>query len=140
MLWTMPLVRHLLVSLLTLALTVGTGRQSCATLQQQHSFAAGSIDLAASHQGHDHHQHAVVYGDHGLGGDRNLLLANKGEPTSVSHACLKCCGACMLISILPPSPGWTLALAVTHVSFASCSEQLRGHIVFVDPDIPKQIV
>ena len=86
MLWTMPLVRYLLVSLLTLALTVGTGWQSCATLQ--HSCEVASIELAASHQGHDNHQHAAAHGVHGLGGDRNLLLANKGEPISISHACL----------------------------------------------------
>ena len=58
----------------------------------------------------------------------------------IDHACLKCCGACMLTSVVPLAPQWTVVPVVSRISFASLSEQLRGHTVFVDPDIPKHIL
>jgi hypothetical protein len=61
-----------------------------------------------------------------------------GQPESTNDACQKCCGVYVLTSILPRDPSWIVAPIVSRVSFAFISEQLRGHIVFVDPDIPKQ--
>jgi hypothetical protein len=45
----------------------------------------------------------------------------------------------MLTSIIPLAPLWTVVTVASRISFAALSEQLRGRIVFVDPDIPKQI-
>lgn len=72
-------------------------------------------------------------GDHGFAG------AAKGRADS-GHACLKCCGVCMVTSVIPVGPGPTPAQAVTHVVFALLIEQSRGRIVVVDPDIPKPVV
>jgi hypothetical protein len=46
----------------------------------------------------------------------------------------------MLTSIIPRGPDWAVAAMVSRIVLAFPGEQLRGHIVFVDPDIPKQIV
>jgi hypothetical protein len=138
MLSIMAVLRHLVIGLLSVALVVGTGRQSCATLQQQQpSFATAQFDRMASHQSHEHYRHAMAH-DRALPVD--MATADKGQPNSADHACPKCCGACMLTSVMPFPPDWTVAPAVSRVTFAALSEQLRGHTVFVDPDIPKLIV
>jgi hypothetical protein len=66
-------------------------------------------------------------------------MKGAGQSESTDDACLKCCGVCALTSILPHDPSWAVVPVVSRVSFAFLNEQLRGHIVFVDPDIPKQI-
>lgn len=69
------------------------------------------------------------------------VIADKGgQLKSADHACPKCCGACMLTSVIPLTPDWTVVPVVSRVTFAALSEQLGGHTVFVDPDIPKIIV
>lgn len=85
-----------------------------------------------SHQGYEHHQHAMAEDDKALG-NRDLAKVAKGQPES-GHAC---CGACMLTSVVPLSPDATVAQTVTRVTFSPPVEQLRGRIVFVDPDIPR---
>jgi len=136
----MAILRHTLIGLLGLALTVGTGWQSCVTLQQRHpSSAAALVDHIASHQSHEHHQHAMAQ-DHGARIDGPEAIEDYVQQKSADHACLKCCGACMQTSVMPLAPAWTVVLAVSRLTFASRSEQLRGHIVFIDPDIPKPIV
>jgi hypothetical protein len=139
MLSTMTIYRHLLVCLLALALTVGTGWQSCATLQ--HLSPIAPMDQMASHaDAHQHHHHMSAQRDDGLGGDHAASVAHENQPASDAHACLKCCGICMLTSVSPRTPDWAVAAIPSRIDFAFPGEQLRGHIVFVDPDIPKQIV
>ena len=134
----MAILRHIVIGLLALALMVGTGWQSCVTLQQQHpSSAAALVDQIALHQSHEYHQHAMAQ-DAGARVDNPEAIDD--DVQSADDACLKCCGACMLTSVMPPAPAWTVVLAVSRLTFAPLSEQLRGHIVFIDPDIPKPIV
>jgi hypothetical protein len=134
----MVFLRHTVVGLLALALAIGSGWQPCATLQQQ--VATAPIDHMASHQSHEHYRHAMAHDhDHDALGN-NYLVTDKAQPKSADDACQKCCGACMVTSIMPLGPEWTVIPVVSRVSFASLSEQLRGHIVLVDPDIPKHIV
>jgi hypothetical protein len=128
MLPDMAVLRHFVIGLLSIALMVGTGWQSCATVQPQHpSSATRQLDQIASHQSHEHHQHAMAQ-------DRpppvDMASADNGQPESADHACLKCCGACMLTSLMPLAPGWTVVPVASRVTFAALSEQLRGHIVF----------
>ena len=136
----MAVLRHIVIGLLALALTVGPGWQACATLQRQHSpSAAAPVDHIASHQGHEHHQHAMAQ-DQGARVDDPEAIDDNVQQKNADDAYLKCCGACMLTSVMPPAPVWSVVRAVSRLSFASRSEQLRGHIVFIDPDIPKPIV
>ena len=57
-----------------------------------------------------------------------------GKPESTDDACLKCCGVCVLTSILP-NHGTRSVPRILRFH----KEQLRGGIVLVDPDIPKPI-
>lgn len=77
--------------------------------------------------------------DNGAPGHHGLARAAKDQADS-GHACVKCCGVCMVTSVIPVGPGSTPAQSVTHVMFALLIEQSRGRIVVVDPDIPKPVV
>ena len=57
-----------------------------------------------------------------------------GKPESTDDACLKCCGVCVLTSILPHHGTRSVPRILRFHK-----EQLRGRIVLVDPDIPKPI-
>jgi hypothetical protein len=137
MLATMVLVRQMLSGLLALALTLGTGWASCVTLEQQRQgTVAPTIGHMTPHLGHEH---SIAHNHKLLGKSRVVSIEDTGQPESTDDACLKCCGVCVLTSILPHDPSWIVAPVVSRVSFAFISEQLRGRIVLVDPDIPKQI-
>lgn len=129
-------LRHIAVGLVTLALTVGTGWQSCATMQQPSSIVASTTDDMASHQAMGHHDHMTSAGQN----DAQAAASNDLQSDTGSHACLKCCAACMLGNAAALAPEWTITRVMTRVSFPSRHEQLRGHIVFIDPDIPKSVV
>ena len=90
-----------------------------------------------AHQGHAHHQHAMV-NDGAVSGQAQA--ADHGRRTVDEDACPKCCGVCILSSVMPQAPQWTVAPAVSRIIFDLPNEQLRGCIVFVDPDIPKHAV
>ena len=127
----MVLVRNVLTGLLALVLTFGTGWGSCVTLEHRlQKTAAHTTDHVTSHSGHEHLT--------AKGKAHALSTEGAGKPESTDDACLKCCGICVLTSILPHDPSWIVAPIASRVSFALTSQQLRGRIVFVDPDIPKQ--
>jgi hypothetical protein len=69
-------------------------------------------------------------------GSQAVVEAAKGQPES-EHACMKCCGVCMLTSVIPACPDSTRAQIVTHAIFAALIEQLRGRVVVVDSRHPQ---
>lgn len=128
-------LRHIAVGLVALALAFGTGWQSCATLQQPSSTVAAMPDEMASHHAMGHHDHMASAGQDAAQAD----TSNDVQSNADSHACLKCCAACMMGNAASVNPEWTVARAMSRVLFPPPDEQLRGHIVFVDPDIPKPV-
>jgi hypothetical protein len=128
----MLLLRNMLTGLLALALTLGTGWGPCVTLEQRlQKTVAHTADHMTSHSSHEH----SIAGDRELVGKAHAVpTEGVGEPESADDACLKCCGICLLTSILPHDPSWIVAPVVSRVSFALLNEQLRGRVVFV----PKQ--
>jgi hypothetical protein len=138
MLLAMVLVRNMLVGLLALVLTFGTGWGSCVTLEHRsQKMVVSTTDHMTSHSRHEH----SIANDHEPAGKVHVVLeeGGVGAPDSADDACQKCCGVCVLTSVLPHHPSWIVAPVVSRVSFAFTSERLRGRIVFVDPDIPKHI-
>jgi hypothetical protein len=133
----MVLVRNMLTGLLALALTFGTGWGSCVTLEQRlQRTVAPTTGHMTSHRGHEH----SITHDRELVGKPHVVLTERvGQPEGADDACLKCCGICVLTSILAHDPSWIVLPSVSRVTFAFTSEQLRGHILLIDPDIPKQI-
>jgi hypothetical protein len=133
MLATMVLLRNMLTGSLALALTFGTGWAPYALDQQRH------VTVVATMTPHQGHEHSMAHDYDLLGKVHAVSTKETGQLESTDDACLKCCGVCVLTSILPHHLSWIVAPMVSRVSFAFKSEQLRGRIVLVDPDIPKQI-
>ena len=96
---------------------------------------AAMPDEMASHHAMGHHDHMASAGQDAAQAD----TSNDVQSNADSHACLKCCAACMMGNTASVNPEWTVARAMSRVLFPSPDEQLRGHIVFIDPDIPKPV-
>ena len=82
----------------------------------------------------------MMSGDDVVSGQDHATMGDKGPATGNEPLCPKCCGVCFLTSAMPAGTDWTVAPVVSRISFVSPSEQIRGHIVVVDPDIPKRVV
>jgi hypothetical protein len=134
----MVILRRMAIGLLSVALSIGPGWQSCATSYEGPWVQGGaSANHAELHGGPEDHLHSMT--DQGPLGEHPSTSEAKGQPDT-GHGCLKCCGVCMLTSVISVGPGSTPGRTVTHVIFASLIEQSRGRIVLVDPDIPKPVV
>jgi hypothetical protein len=134
----MVVLRHMMIGLLALSLSIGTGWQLCAKMQGNPASPSAAVASHTDlHQGHAYHQHEMPNRE--ALGELVLAKAVNGQLEN-GHACMKCCGACMLTSVIPVGPGSTVRQAITRITFASLIEQLRGRVVVVDPDIPKHIV
>src|SRR4051812_20072041 len=95
----MVVLRNMVLGLLALVLAIGPGWQSCAAARESPGPQSGApANQANLHRGHEGHQHAMAAND--APGDQGLAKAPKGEPDGL-HACLKCCAACTLTSVLP---------------------------------------
>jgi hypothetical protein len=138
----MALVRIIAAGLVTLALVIGPGWQRCAAFHQgRPASAAPGIEMAL--QGHAHHRHTdhghTSANDDGAPDAGLVTAADKDRTSSNDNGCQKCCAACIPTSPLPRNSEWTWAPAASRIFFDSLSAQLRGRIVFVDPDIPKHV-
>lgn len=136
----MPLVsalmkplRCIVVTVLALSLTVGTGWQSCSSLQPKltEAFIA---DAASFHSAMDHHDHMASMGH----ADVQPNSSNQAQHDD-GHACLKCCATCMIGSIAILAPDSTIIRVASHLMLRPTDERLHGRVVFVDPDIPKSV-
>jgi hypothetical protein len=134
MLAAMVVLRKVLTVLLAFALASATGWASCASDQHRPTMPVPTI---GSHHGHEH---AMAHDRHPPDTVHASSVNETGEPESSDHACPKCCGVCVMASSLPNPPSSIVAPAVSRALFVIQSEQLRGRIVLVDPDIPKQVV
>ena len=129
-------MRHLIVGFLTLALTVGAGWQSCAAITE---LLPATPHAHIAPHGFEHHECMHAH-DRGLPHhDHSAAIPENSRTNSDKHVCLKCCGACMFTTVLPLGPEWTVVINASHISFIPANEQLRGHTVFVDPEIPKPV-
>ena len=130
----MVVLRNMITGLVALALALGTGWSSCVTLEQPFQAAAVAMEHLTSHQGH---MHSSAHGHDAVG--KTDMAAVKGaiKQEGRHDICLKCCGICVQTTVLKYDP-FSISLPVgSRISFAYSSEQLRGSVVFVDPDIPK---
>ena len=133
----MKLLHHITAGLVALSLMVGSGWQACGTLQAASSAAAASADtMMMAHHAMDHRGHMQM--DITASADAGIMQDDtQPAPQNIDHACMKCCGACMLGGIEAMAPRWTVSLAVSRVVFPLPDEQLRPSLMFVDPHIPK---
>ena len=132
-------LRHLLVLTLSVSLVAGAAAWGlCPALQtatavaaatDHGSHATGHHADAAGHGEHDHHamQHKFVQDD-------------PATPAADDHGCKKCCAMCTVATALPPAAGVDVIFIVSSAMLARRHETKSGHVVAVDPGIPKRIV
>lgn len=127
-------LRHLLVCFLTVAFVFsGAPWQSCIEVAP-----AQAAPVAATHD-HQHDQHhakaAVADHDYGAGA---VKAASTQAP--IDHTCLKCCGVCTAVSSMPALSATPVIFSAALISFRTGEAHLTGHVVALDPGIPKSIV
>lgn len=118
-----------LVALLAVALVA-----SGATAQQ--CFAATAHQMAAAAETAHHAMHA----DHAMHAAHGHMATHKddrGAPDKHEHSALNCCTMCTTPTVLAASPFGAAVLSVTTIDFPRATHGFTGHIVLVDPGIPK---
>lgn len=86
---------------------------------------------------HEHHG-GVAHRDHAH--DRVAVAADAGQTHGGMQDHLKCCGRCNFVSLLPGSVAIPVTFSYATVSFPKAQPHLVGHIVALDPGIPKSVV
>lgn len=64
---------------------------------------------------------------------------HRGQHRAPLHNHLKCCARCSMVSLLPSVIAVPVALAYGHAVFYTAQNDLVGHLVALDPHIPKPI-
>lgn len=124
--------RRLFICFLTVAFVFsGAPWQTCIEVAQ-----AAPVAAAHDHQ-HDHHAKAAV-ADNDHGAAVKKVAASAPEPTD--HTCLKCCGVCTAVSSMPTLSATPVIFSAALISFRFGEAHLTGHVVALDPGIPKFIV
>jgi Protein of unknown function (DUF2946) len=87
------------------------------------------------------HHDAAASADHGAHSDEVAAAAtDHGQAHDYAHNHLKCCGICNVASLLPDVIAVPVAFSYATVTFRTLQNDLVGHLVALDPDIPKTIV
>ncbi len=97
---------------------------------------APAMEQAAIVQGHDH-----AVGNHAAGAaDHGAFAASTDHGRQHDHAHNKCCMLCNIASVLPGVTAVPMTFSYATVSFRMARHNLVGHLVALDPDIPKSLV
>jgi hypothetical protein len=95
--------------------------------------------LIAQNQNHDNARTAAP-SDHV--GNNNVMVAmpDHGQAQGHSHSGLKCCGICNVANVIPDIVAIPVTFSYATVAFRTGQHDLVGHLVALDPGIPKTIV
>ena len=69
-----------------------------------------------------------------------VVARHSGQTHGPAHDHLKCCGTCTVASVLPAVAAIPVAFSYRGAVFHVTQPHLVGHLVALDPDIPKSIV
>jgi hypothetical protein len=83
---------------------------------------------AASHDAHSNH----------IGDDVMVAMPDHGQANG--HSGERCCGTCNVASVLPDIVAIPVTFSYAAVTFRTGRHDLVGHLVALDPDIPKTFV
>ena len=147
-------VRRLFICLLAAAFVVSGAATRAwialpAALAAQPSVVAHAAGhaVAENHDGapaHDHTahaSHAAAAGhnaDHAAG-DAVAAVADQETGDHVDD-CLKCCSMCNVTSFVPGLAATPVTFSYADIAFPVKENALVGHLVALDPDIPKAVV
>jgi hypothetical protein len=99
--------------------------------------SAGQIyqDISATvhtpQAGHDAHTAAM---------DCGTAAALADDDTTHVDDCLKCCSMCIVTTVAPDATGSLVPVSYAAIAYPVRQGALVGHLVALDPDIPKSIV
>lgn len=100
------------------------------------------VALAATAQ--DHHGASVAAGHDAHSGQfgANAIAAAPDQSQDHEHvdSCLKCCNMCNVANVLPGFVAKPVTFSYAAVAFRMGQRNLVGHLVALDPDIPKAII
>lgn len=104
----------------------------------------GKIDRhepAVAAQGH--HRAAVV-AKHDAQSEQSckdiVAAADHDQAPAHSHGGLTCCGICNVANVVPDVAAIPVTFSYAPVTFQMGQHDLAGHLVALDPDIPKSLV
>ena len=69
-----------------------------------------------------------------------VAAADHDQAPAHSHDGLKCCGICNVANVIPAVPAIPVTFSYAVVTFYMGQHDLVGHLVALDPDIPKSLV
>ncbi len=85
------------------------------------------------------HEHQGGHADHisdGVASDHDLHAGNHKH----NDNCMKCCGVCNIAKLIPDIAATPFIFAYASITFSIGRHDLVGHLVALDPDIPKAVV
>lgn len=125
------LVRRILVSLFIVSFVAsGAAWAACIDLP---------IGLASTSSSH-HHAGLDNHGDrHHENGDENAAKSDQA-PVSHSHGLVKCCSMAPVFNLAPEFMARSIDFPRSAVAFGFVQRGMIGHIVALEPGIPKPIV
>jgi hypothetical protein len=128
------LVRKVLVLSIALAFVAsGTAWRSCMAMH----LTPPDAPAHASHGQDAPDQHAH---DHGHHASHDQQVADEPAHSSVDdHACMKCCIACAIASVLPTGTDGAAIFTVSAAIFSCGYSDRIGRTILIDPGIPKRI-
>ena len=92
-----------------------------------------SLPAAATHENHGSVAH------HDRARDR-VAVTDTGQTHGAAHDHLKCCGHCNVVSLLPGVVAIPVTFSYATPCFPAAQPHLVGHLVPLDPEIPKSAV
>lgn len=93
--------------------------------------------LIAQNQNHDNARTAAP-SDHV--GNNNVMVAMLDHGQAHGHSALKCCNICNVANVIPDIVAIPVTFSYATVAFRRGQHDLVGHLVALDPGIPKTIV
>ncbi len=100
---------------------------------------AGVSDMPAV-AASDHHADAAGVECNAYRGRVVVVAANACQSQHAAHDHLKCCPTCNVVSMVPALVEVAVPFSYAPASFRTAEVGLVGHLVALDPDIPKTIV
>ena len=104
------------------------------------AYAWNDFPDAVTAVAQDHHDGAEAIACNVTSDDGMTTAADVGQTQGAKHDHLKCCGTCNVVSLAPKVDVMPATFSYRAVSFRMTKHDLVGHLVALDPDIPKSIV
>ena len=111
----------------------GAGSLAWADLPAAPALAAHAYDGAGAAARNDAHSHRIA--------DAVISqLPDNGQTPGRVGNCAKCCATCGVASLVPDVTVTAVMFSDAGISFYIGQRDLVGHLVAIDPDIPKAVV